>query len=490
MADRRRIVTITPAGAVATVKDLEDGTSYFSVRDSFEVTSSPRKTVFAQRTRRYGGGQAASESHENAVVKWKMMVAGSTADNVNANVESALGVLERATLDTFLEWRPEGAGTSTYFEIRGPASWQLSYQWVQYVGTKTMIVDVSVPVAPLARGDVTDAVPIQSQTFSSTTMPETVALGTAVPGTAPAACDISLRTSGGTSAPIWALIGWTRRPDTPMAGSIAPFGAVDAESYTSVTTWAAIGTDTDFRNSNGIRATTSGAGTASALWTVDPSVMQPDEFTEGTIDVEVWARVELASTVVSPKLTLSLEPNAGSSFGASQYSAEFGSAGKLLTLPSSGTRFRFVRLGTLTMPVDTVTPLKWDVKVAAAWSTGSSGSFGLDYLCLVPARSRTVSKSGVANDSAFPDFIVSTSDTTKTVRSDLSGLVASAAGNAGADSGLGGTPIELPPGDVNVFVKLSSLVADDPTSDATTEQKEHTGVTGTFLISPRYWITR
>lgn len=490
MADRRRIVTISRTGTVTTVRDLEDNSSFFSVRDSFSVTPGQRKTVFAQRTRRYGGSLAAAESHENATVKWQVLVAGATNDAVNSNVELMLGVLERATLNTFLEWRPEGASTSTYYEIRGPAQWNLTYKWVQYVGTKTMVVDVSLPVAPLARGDVTSGAPVQSQSISSTTMPETVALGTTIPGSAPAQADISLRTSGGTSAPIWALIGWTRRPDTPMSGAVVPFGAIDAESYATVSTWALIGTDANFRNSNGIRATTSGAGTASATWTVDPSVMQPDEFTQGTIDVEVWARVELASSVVSPKLTLSLEPNAGSSFGMSQYSAEFGSAGKLLTLPSSGTRFRFVRLGTLTMPVDPANALKWDVKIAGAWSAGSSGSFGLDYLCLVPARSRAVSKSGVANDSAYPDFIISTSDTTKTVRSDLSGLVASGAGTAGADSGLGGTPIELPTGDVNVFVKLSSLVADDPTSDATTEQKEHTGVTGTVLVSPRYWAVR
>lgn len=490
MADRRKIVTISRTGTVTVVKDLEDATNYFSVRDSFSVEPSGRKTVFAQRTRRYGGGQAASESHENAVVKWKMLVAGSSADNVNVKMEEALGVLERATLDTYLEWRPDGATTSTYFEIRGPGSWNLTYQWVQYTGTKTMVVDVSLPVAPLARGDVTNGAPVQSQTFTSTTMPATVQLGSSVPGSVAALVDVSLRTSGGTSAPIWALIGWTKRPASALSGSVAPFGAIEAESNNGVTTWAAIGSDANFRNSNGIRATTSGAGTASAIWTVDPSVMQPDEFTQGTVDIEVWARVELASTVVSPKLTLSLEPNAGASFGASQYSAEFGSAGKLLTVPSSGTRFRFVRLGTLTMPVDAVTPLKWDVKIAGAWSTGSSGSFGLDYLCLVPARSRAVSKSGVANDSAYPDFVISTSDTTKTIRSDLSGLVASATGNAGADSGLGGTPIEFPAGNVDVFVKLSSLVADDPTSDATSEQKEHTGVTGTFLISPRYLVTR
>lgn len=490
MPDTRKIVTISRTGTVTTVKDLEDNSTIFAVRDTFTVTPGQRKTVFAQRTRRYGGSLAASESHENAVAKWQVLVSGSSADNVNSNVESMLGVLERATLDTFLEWRPDGAGTSTYFEIRGPAQWNLTYKWVQYVGTRTMLVDVSLPVAPLARGDVTSGAPVQSQTFSSTTMPATVQLGTAVPGSAPALADVSVRTSGGSNAPIWALIAWTQRPGSPLASSVAPFGVIEAESYAAVSTWAAIGTDANFRGSNGIRATTSGAGTASATWTVDPSVMQPDDFTQGTIDIEVWARVELASSVVSPKLTLSLEPNAGASFGSSQYSAEFGSAGKLLTLPSSGTRFRFVRLGTLTMPVDPANALKWDVKIAGAWSSGSSGSFGLDYLCLVPARSRAVSKSGVANDAAYPDFIISTSDTTKTVRSDLSGLVASAAGTAGKDSGLGGVPIEFPTGNVDVLIKLSSLVADDPTSDATSEQLSHTGVTGTFLISPRYWAAR
>jgi hypothetical protein len=180
----------------------------------------------------------------------------------------------------------------------------------------------------------------------------------------------------------------------------------------------------------------------------------------------------------------------GSSFGSPRYSAEYGSQGKLLTLPSSSSVFRFVRLGTLTMPVNKADRLKWYVKVAGEWSTSSSGAFGLDYVVMVPARARAVSKSGVANDSAYPDFIISTSDTSKTVRADLSGVVASAAGTAGPDSGLGGTPIEVPPGDVNFFIKLSSLVADDPSSDSNSEQKEHTGVTGKFMLRPRYWAVK
>lgn len=484
MADRKRIVTITRAGAVTTVKDLEDGTTYNSVRDSFQVKPAKRNVIYAQRTRRYAGATAAAETHENAEVTWKVLVAGTTPNAVNSNVEAMLNVLERATLDTFLEWRPEGATTSSYFEIRGPATWALTYSWVQYTGTKTMVVDVSLPVAPLVRGDVV------TQTFASTTMPETIALPSTIAGSAPALCDVSLRCSGGSNAPIWALIGWTRRPDTPLSGAIAPFGAVDAESYDTVSTWAAIGTDANYRNSNGIRVTTSGAGSSSATWAIDPSVMQADDFTQASVDVEVWARIELASTVVTPKLTLSLEPYAGTNFGGVRYSAEYGSSGKQLTSPSSGTVFRFIRLGTVTMPIDKATPLKWALKVAGSWVVGSSGSFGLDYIVMTPARARAVSKSGVANDSAYPKFVASTSDTIKTIRSDLSGLVASGTGNAGADSGLGGTMIELPPGDVNMMVKLSSMVADDPSSSTTSEQKEHTGVTGTFTITPRYWAVR
>lgn len=484
MADVKKIVTIARDGSVTILKDLEDGTTYNSVRDSFEIKAGARKTIYAQRTRRYSGSQAASESHENATVSWKVLVAGSTANNVNDNVESMLEILERATLNTYLQWQPDGATNPTYYEIRGPANWQLTYKWVQYTGTKTMVVDVQLPVAPLALGALT------TQTFNSTAMPETVQLPSTVAGSAPALCDVTLRCNGGSAAPIWALIGWTRRPDTPLSGSIAPFGAVDAENRDGITTWANIGTDTNYRNNNGIRTTTSGAGTASAYWAVDPSVMQSDDFTRATIDVEVWARVELAAGLVSPKLILSLEPNAGTSFGGVRYSAEYGSSGKVLVKPASSTAFRFVRLGTLTMPIDPVEPLKWNLKVSAEWSTGSSGVFGLDYLVMVPARSRAVSKSGVANDSAYPDFIASTSDTTKTVRSDLSGLVASTGGNPGLDSGLGGTPIELPPGDVSFCIKLSSLVADDPTSDTSSEQEEHTGVTGSFAITPRYWAVR
>ncbi len=130
------------------------------------------------------------------------------------------------------------------------------------------------------------------------------------------------------------------------------------------------------------------------------------------------------------------------------------------------------------------------MKVAASWATGSTGTVGLDYLVMVPARQRASSVSSQPNDTAFPRFIASTAATTKTIRHDLSGLVASGSANPGRDSGLGGTLLEMAPGNVDLVLKLSSLVADDPTVDATSEQLAHTGVTGQLVVTPRDWLAR
>lgn len=480
MADRRRIVRISPTGTVTTLIDLEDGATYQSVRGSFNVTPGPRRPTMAQSQRRYGGSRQTGEIHDNGEISWKMLVAGTTADLAIANFEAAIGYLELATMDLFFEWRPDGTTTSKYYELRGAATWQPEYEWAQFSGAKSFYGSIKLPVAPLSRrAPVTIAI-------ASTTFPATVALGTAIAGSAPAQVDVSLTTSGGTSAPIWALIGWTRRPTTPLASSVAPWGVIEAESGTP-TTWVST-VDANYRGGNGLKVTTAGAGTASVLIPVDPSTLATDNFSVDDLAVEVWGRIELASTVVSPRLVLSLLPFAGTSFGAEQYSGEFGSTGKLVTLPSSGTRFRFVKLGTLNMAVDTIAPLKYNVKVAASWATASTGQFGLDYLVMVPAKQRALSASSEPNDSTYAKFIASTGATTKTVRYDLSGRVASGAGNPGRDSGLGGNLIMMPPGNVDMVIKLSSLVADDPTLDVTTEQISHTGVTGSLRVIPQDYL--
>lgn len=479
MADVRGIYTIDRAGTATLVKNLEDGSGFYAVRDSVQITPAPRKPVMAAGQNRYEGSVQVSETHENGTYAWQCLVVGTTLDDALVKAEALIGVGEAFGPGRYLGWSPAGATNISYCEIRGAFTFKPGYQPQQFVQTKTWVIDVSVPVAPLVR-----KAALQSISIASTTMPATVALGSSITGDAPALVDLSLRTSGGSAAPIWALVAWWKRVTaTPLSGSVAPVGLIEAESGT-MTTWSSVA-NAAYRGGNGAQATTSGAGAAQTVIPVDPSVLTPDDFTQNTVDVEVWVDYRLASTVVSPRLIASLTPSSG--FGATRYT-EMGAAGRLLTLPSTGTVKRFTRLGVLTMPVDTLSPVKWDLKIAASWAAGSSGAFGADYVCLVPVRQSARGRTGVANDSGYPKFIASTSDTTKVVRSDLSGAVASAAGNAAVDTGLGGARLWLPPGNVDLLVKLSSTVPDDPTVDASDEQLSHTGVTGALSLVSRYWL--
>ena len=487
MSELRELCTYNEdTGTYTTVLALEDSAKYQAVRGSFQVKRGQRQQGMAKSLRRYAGSVIASEQVENASVEWKAVVRGSSVDDALTNLEAMFAALESPRTDLFLAWKPDGATQKTLYEVRGPATYQPDHDWAQLTQNGAEVVTVSIPVAPLPT---TDSVTDLSASFP-TTLPAVYQPATNVPGTAPALATVELRASGGSAAPVWALIGWTKRPGSPLSSSVAPFGLIEAETMGGLSTWAAGLSDANYSGSDGVRATASGAGSASGYVVVDPSVMQADDFAVGTVDIEVWARLEIAATLVTPRIVLSLEPNAGSSFGASQYAAEYGSAGKLLTVPSSGTRFRFVKLGTLTMPVDPAQPLKWNVKLAASWAGGSSGSCGVDYLIMVPARQRAVSRCGVANDANFPAFIPSTSDTTKQIRADLSGRIASGTGNKGPHTGLGGSPIEVPPGAVDFVVKLSSLVADDPTSSTASEQKTHGLTSGKIRIRPRWFYGR
>ena len=276
-------------------------------------------------------------------------------------------------------------------------------------------------------------------------------------------------------------------------GAPPPFGiqAGYINAPSDLSTWAAV-TDANYRTGAGIRVTTAGAGTTSAAWLFDPALIVPDDFTQGELDVEVLARVELDGAVVSPRLTLSTIPEAGTSFGPTKYTAEYGSGGKLLAKPSSGAKFRMVRLGTLTFLVDRQRPVRWKVKLAGSYAAGSTGSFGIDYLILAPARQRACGPTGKANDSTYPKFVQSTSETSKLVKSDLSGRVKNPASYSRfehPDAGLGGSLLELPAAATDLTVKLSSLVPDDPTSDTSNEQLSHTAAVHLAIV-PRYHLAR
>lgn len=310
--------------------------------------------------------------------------------------------------------------------------------------------------------------------------PARVDVSGVVPGDAPALATMTVGQSG--IATPFALLGWSKTP----SGSPAPFGIFEAEAA-SLTTWAATA-DAAYSGGNGAKATTSGAGSATAVFAMNPSFMAADDFGRGEIDVEVWARVQLASGVVSPVITTSIEPTAGTAFGPSRYTQEWSASGKLLTKPSSGTPLRLVRLGTVTF--DTRQNISWNLRLVATWGAASAGVFGLDYVLLVPAQMRAASATGKINDSTYPDWINTTSAVQRTVNPDLRTLTAVPGANPYPDSGLAGTPLQIRPGSFSFIFKTSEQVPDDPSASSAGETVISTTNRIQFSVVPRYFLPR
>lgn len=226
-------------------------------------------------------------------------------------------------------------------------------------------------------------------------------------------------------------------------------------------------------------------------WYVDPNLLTADDFSAGEIDVEFLLRYRLNNRLLTPYAILSARPEWGLGFGAERFTAEYGSVGKLLATPNSAVDVsRITRLGTLTFPVDASRPARWKVFLTSTLGAGSTSTYEWDYLVCAPVRKRACGATGKPNDSGYPDFVSTTAETTRTVTSDLRGLVAKPPFPAQPTGGaMGGSPIELAPGSTDVEVKLSSLVPDDPTVDATTEQLVQPA-TVHFVVRPRGYLVR
>lgn len=326
-------------------------------------------------------------------------------------------------------------------------------------------------------------------------------LGKGIDGTAPALMDVAFRHTT-TGAPLWALFAWCKKPTTPLSSSVAPFGLIEAETAEEYYTFTPVTSDATWHNSAGFTATVTTAGSAGATFIVDPSTMEPDDFTRSTIDIEVWARIKISNTLLSPRITMCAFPSypgggfwAGNpTFGPPQYTPEYGAFGKIIqNLPSAtNTKFRPVRLGTLTFPVDKANPVKWTVALQFLWANSSSSTIGLDYLVMVPARRRACSRSGVPGASAdyYPAYIASNADTNKIIRSDLSGLAAAGTGTFVTTPGMGGSTIEPQAGDTSLFVWPSNLVPDDPQAINSEHIVAWPNPTGKLYITPRYYLVR
>lgn len=310
-------------------------------------------------------------------------------------------------------------------------------------------------------------------TWRNQTLPQALQPLDSIPGTGPALTDVVITPSGGSAAPAWALIAWGKTPSDDEA----PPAIIENTLLGTLSGWSATGT-ANARGASQLDATAAGAVSASAeIYVGNP---EADEFTDEQADVEVWARAIVSSTLVNPRLAVSAN-------GA--YTSEFGSAGKPLVKPSSGTVYRFVRLGVVSFEKPVAGSLGLLLKLQYTADGGSTGTYGIDYVVPVLARRRAAGMTGVPAASVSA-FTVGTGETIKRVRSDLSAstlIVSTLAGSRAG--GLGGALIQPSPGLCRWVVKLSSLVPDDPTSDTTSEQLAHSA-TVSLDVTPRSYLLR
>ena len=471
----------TTSTVSTTVKDLEVDNKLMAGRDSFTIKAPDRTVSSAGSGRRYAGTYAVTDSHSNAQANWKLLVTDTTADLASQAVEAVLQPLESLnTPDLHLEWRPDGNTYSTFYEVRGPATWQLGYSRLQYTSNQRLELDVQIPISPLGRAGVA------TQTFASAAYPlvtpAVIGLTSAIPGSAPAQVEMTLSRVDNTFNPAFAVVGWWSRLPSPPTGYNNCYSFIQGEATkpgTTPTTWVSSGSGTA-SGGNELRAAVSGAGTASATYGISTLGV-----TSATVDIEIWARVNISSTIVSPKITASLQ----SGVGASIYTREWGLAGRPIAVPTSN-QWRLTRVGTITIPAQKAAS-NWNLNIGMSWAAGSTVSLSLDCLLLVPADQRAVSPSGEALDSSYPRFLQNSSNSgrviSKTIKSDLSGSV-KLDGNIAPDPGLGGSLLEFPPGNVDMAVLLSEMPADSGADALTMSSSFDCWLD--FKITPRYFVVK
>lgn len=332
-----------------------------------------------------------------------------------------------------------------------------------------------------------DDLAIEPWTYRLRELPARIDLAGDVPGDVSALCDLSYAQQAGEPAAAFMLVGWGAR-----RGPNPPLGVFEAEAATNVGGWAISGGGVGARGSNLLfNADVTGAASYQASFAVSPAdLATSDPFVLGEVEVEVWARVWLPSTLVYPRLVASVRADAGNLLVAERFTAEHQSLGVAVAVPTAST-YRFVRLGTLSLAHDPQSPAAQLVWITAQISVGSTGSLGLDYVVLVPARSRALSPTGKPLDAAYPRFLpASTGESRrKVVRRDLSGLVSTPPGPSHRDHGLGGSLPRLPSGAASLVLKPSSLVPDDPTLSAAGEALMHRA-TVHASVQPRFLLTR
>lgn len=461
MADRRRIVRRPSSGTVV-VQDLDDQATYVQVRNSFKVSAPPRQPIMARRQRRYGGARTVGENHDNGSIAFTSLVRGTSVDDCYAKAEALLSVLESPRTGLFFEWRPEGSTKSSFYEIRGPATWQLKdYDQRQMTAVRSMQLDVTIPVGPLVQLDRV------TQTIAAHTYSDKVALPSPIGGTAPALVDVTCEfsnTIGARPDLSFAMLGWAPHAAVGSSGNPAPFGKFNGHDT--------VNTD--------------------EMWSFSTQNVTPDDFSSD-IEIEVWAYIYVPTGTGGSRATMSLF-GAGASIAAvvnRRFPAEWGSIGAPLGITNN---YQLYRLGTLTVPCDPDSDPVWTLLINVPTGSSSTGS-KLKWIFLNPARSRAVTKTA-APKADIPLWANAAGDPLgnhsykKTIRGeDLAGFVEVDGGPRYPDSGMGGSPIEMAPGNNDLMILWSENVPNGVASEQTAASTQ-TSIDSivTLSITPRVWL--
>lgn len=290
----------------------------------------------------------------------------------------------------------------------------------------------------------------------------------------------------------------TTQPSNIIIGGFGP-GFVPGASYNAAqasitgTAWSSAD-DSNYLLARDVTA----SGALTTLGNLDfpilPHLFTPDDYTQDEIDVKVFARLEVASTQTSLNCAISMAPERGTSFGARRYGSNR-SGGKTIKLPSSGTVFKLYDLGTITLKVNKNTPRREWLRLSFTNSGAATGTIGVDYIVLAPSRSTARSRSG-SSESIVPDFINSTSETTKSIGLDSDGRITGFPGSGNIiddvnsdsftpDDGIGGESIKFPCDTTMEFLVFPhDQVIDLTDSSASGQAKTHSGSVH-FHIQPQ-----
>jgi hypothetical protein len=167
MGDRLRIVQERWPRRPVVVYDLSTAT-VFPQRGSFKITPGKAAPIMVDQGGRYGGSTVADERLSNGSVSVSLIVLGSSADNTLDIASEVVRQVSEPPRGRWLEWRPDGAGQSIYFELRGSAGWDAGYDWAPFAGAGALTLPLTWNVAPVALGDHADAVDLfESDTLTS-----------------------------------------------------------------------------------------------------------------------------------------------------------------------------------------------------------------------------------------------------------------------------------------------------------------------------------